>query len=110
MDSQLTASSSHSDGALPKYARLEWHTEGSFGGWCPSQDFKWYPNRNGGPYYNQYLQIDFGYLVRVSGIRTQGRAGNQAQEKVEKYRVNYTRIGSGFFQYGILHGKGSPKV
>ena len=91
-DSQLSASSSYSGLAVAKHARLN-GIQG-FGAWCPNQTIKMYPNQHGGPYYDQYLQVDFGRLVRVHGVRTQGRTLHGAFEKVQNYLLNYTRLES----------------
>ena len=85
-DQQLSSSSYYSQDSLPKFARLN-TTKGL--GWCPNQRVKWYSDRDGGPYYDQYFQVTFSQPVRITAIATQGSAKDK-QEFLAKFHVNYT--------------------
>ena len=86
LDQQLSSSSYYSKDTSPKFARL--NTTKGFG-WCPNQTVKWYSDRDGGPYYDQYFQVTFSHPVRITAIATQGRAKDK-HEFLAKFHVNYT--------------------
>lgn len=68
--------------ASPTNARLN-HSE-EYGGWCPDQ--MQYKNKTA-PINREFIQIEFGTLLRVKGIVTQGRANGA--ERVEQYWFSY---------------------
>lgn len=57
---------------------------------------------------NQWLQVDLLSRHRITGVATQGRAGNHGQW-VTKYRLQYSDNGVNF-QYYREHGQTTQKV
>ena len=76
-DNAITASSQYSSYYKPSAARLHVSSISTMGAWCPRT------------YYNSWLQIDLGQLVRVTAIATQGREGMSFDEYTFKYNVTY---------------------
>ena len=85
--------------ASPTNARLN-HNDG-YGAWCPDQTQ--YKNDTG-PIKREFIQIEFGTLVRVKGIVTQGRP--KGMERVEQYWLSYKQEET----YQWYHGGNSHRV
>jgi hypothetical protein len=82
---QLMSASSHSvHSCSPQFGRLNGYR--SAGAWCAK--------RNDG---NQWLQVDFGAMTRVTRVATQGRRGSA--QWVKTYSVSYSKKGYGFAFY-----------
>ena len=96
-DAQITASSEWDSNHAAIQARLNFkESKGKRGAWSAlSND------------YNQWIQVDLGSYIKLTGIATQGRNG--ANEWVTKYQLQYSDDGVNF-QYYKEAGKRSPKV
>jgi hypothetical protein len=100
-DGQLTASSAF--GALSDALSGRLNGNKGYGAWCPNQSDRWYRDRNGGPYHDQFYQIHLGKPSRITAVGTQGRAKDRGMEKVEAFYVNYTLMASGIKTWMQFH-------
>ena len=86
-DGAFSASSSYSAKNAPARSRLNIHSDSKgYGAWsAKANDGK------------QWLQIDFGELVQVTKVATQGRQG--ADQWVTKYTLSYSLDGMHWAEY-----------
>ena len=93
-DSQITASSVlKGRSPHPWLARLNRNIP-SWGGWCPDVTGGKITEKN----YDQYIQIDFGILLIITRIATQGRSYRGGQEYARDYKISY-RIDGGIWNF-----------
>ena len=86
-DAAFSASSSYSAKFVPARARLNIHADSKgYGSWAAKSN-------NG----KQWLQIDFGELVRVTKVATQGR--QDADQWVTKFTLSYSVDGMHWVEY-----------
>ena len=86
-DSQISASSEYSLTHAAHQGRLHFQAVGGLvGSWS-----------SGANDLNQWLQVDLGIAVRVTGIATQGR--NEAKQWVKEYKLQYGEDGRNFAFY-----------
>ncbi len=81
-DSQITASSMYSDVYEPRNARLNWAGSSTRGG-------AWMAGTHNT---NQWIQVNFRDLMRVSGVITQARSS--ASMRVTEFRVLFKSFGT----------------
>jgi len=89
-DSFMRASTTHSDSYLPSYARLH----GDRGdGWCAlySDDTP-----------NDWLQIDFGKIIKVCGVATQGDINGN--EWITEFKLSFSSSGDSWKNYRDTNG------
>ena len=92
-DSQITVSSVLGK-AYGRQARLHQNIP-DWGAWCPDVS----GGKAGEINYDQYIQIDFLNLTKITGIATQGREYNGGREKVENYTISYRKYGVWYSSY-----------
>jgi len=83
-DQMMTSSSFSGSSCRARYGRL--NSYAGAGAWCAQ--------RNDG---NQWLQVDFGAMARVTRVATQGRRGSA--QWVKTYYVSYSKKGYSFVDY-----------
>lgn len=88
-DQMMKASSYSGSSCRPMYGRL--NSYAGAGAWCAARN-----NRN------QWLQVDFGAMAKVTRVATQGRRGSA--QWVKTYSISYSRKGYNFIAYRE-HGK-----
>ena len=88
-DSQITASSEHSQTYAAKNARLNF--QGQVG-----RKAAWSAGRNND---QQWLQVDLQYQVVLTGISSQGRTNCTCNQWVESYTVSYSNNGTYFIDF-----------
>ena len=88
LDSQITASSQWDPNHGPSNARLNFKAGGGkTGAWSARYNDM-----------NQWLKVDFGQLVTVTGIKTQGRQ-DCCNQWVTSYTVSYSQDNNNFLPY-----------
>ena len=91
----IVASSMYNQYYGPDRGRLRTVAEGSYGGGWAAQYNNVY----------QYLQFDFGKVVKVTAVATQGRS--DANWMVSSYTLAYSLDGVSFTTYGAGDGQAS---
>ena len=88
-DSQITASSEHSQTYAAKNARLNFQGE-------VGRKAAWSAGRNND---QQWLQVDVQHQVFLTGISSQGRTNCTCNQWVESYTVSYSNNGTYFIDF-----------